>query len=41
MTRWFGTGHSTLADPAAAGAAAAQAAFEGREPVLALVSLFF
>ncbi|HEX5200091.1 FIST signal transduction protein [Paractinoplanes rhizophilus] len=37
MTRWFGTGHSTLTDPAAAGAAAAEAAFEGREPVLAFV----
>ena len=37
MTRWFGAGHSTLTDPAAAGAAAAEAAFEGREPVLALV----
>jgi len=37
MTRWFGAGHSTLSDPAAAGAAAARAAFEGREPVLALV----
>lgn len=37
MTRWFGAGHSTLTDPAAAGAAAAEAAFEGREPVLAFV----
>ena len=39
MTRWFGAGHSTLTDPAAAGAAAAEAAFEGREPVIAVVGV--
>src|SRR5689334_10762854 len=37
MTRWFGAGHSTLTDPAAAGAAAAEAAIEGRDPVLTFV----
>ncbi|WP_030438034.1 FIST signal transduction protein [Actinoplanes subtropicus] len=37
MIRWFGAGQSALSDPAAAGAAAAEAAFAGREPVLALV----
>jgi hypothetical protein len=35
--RWFGTGHSTLTDPAAAGAEAAAAALGGREPVVVFV----
>jgi hypothetical protein len=35
--RWFGTGHSTLTDPAAAGAEAAAAALNGREPVAVFV----
>jgi hypothetical protein len=35
--RWFGTGHSTLTDPAAAGAEAATAALAGREPVVVFV----
>ncbi|GIE88282.1 FIST signal transduction protein [Actinoplanes regularis] len=35
--RWFGTGHSTLADPAAAGAEAATAALAGREPAIVFV----
>ncbi|WP_433794586.1 FIST signal transduction protein [Actinoplanes sp. CA-252034] len=35
--RWFGTGHSTLTDPAAAGNEAAAAAFEGRTPVVVFV----
>ncbi|WP_328471920.1 FIST C-terminal domain-containing protein [Actinoplanes sp. NBC_00393] len=34
---WFGTGHSTLTDPAAAGAQAAQAAIAGRAPVVVFV----
>jgi len=36
-SRWFGTGHSTLADPAAAGAAAADGAIAGRDPVAVFV----
>lgn len=36
-TRWFGTGHSTLSDPAAAGAEAATAALAGREPAVVFV----
>ncbi|MFC7535141.1 FIST signal transduction protein [Actinoplanes sp. GCM10030250] len=35
--RWFGTGHSTLTDPAAAGAAAAEAAIAGRNPGVVFV----
>jgi hypothetical protein len=35
--RWFGSGHSTLTDPAAAGAEAAAAALNGREPVVVFV----
>jgi hypothetical protein len=35
--RWFGSGHSTLADPGAAGAAAADAAIDGRSPVAVFV----
>ncbi|MFC3986974.1 FIST signal transduction protein [Actinoplanes siamensis] len=35
--RWFGTGHSTLTDPAAAGAEAATAALAGRVPAIAFV----
>ncbi|WP_433293568.1 FIST signal transduction protein [Actinoplanes sp. CA-030573] len=35
--RWFATGHSTLPDPAAAGAAAADAAIAGRAPVVVFV----
>lgn len=35
--RWFGTGHSTLADPGAAGAAAADAAIAGRDPAAVFV----
>ncbi|BCY10445.1 FIST signal transduction protein [Actinoplanes sp. L3-i22] len=35
--RWFGTGHSTLSDPAAAGAEAATAALAGREPAIVFV----
>ncbi|MEU4689415.1 FIST N-terminal domain-containing protein [Actinoplanes sp. NPDC023714] len=37
LERWFGTGHSTLADPAAAGAEAAAAAVAGREPAVIFV----
>ncbi|GIF44110.1 FIST signal transduction protein [Actinoplanes xinjiangensis] len=35
--RWFGSGHSTLTDPAAAGAEAAAAALDGRTPVVVFV----
>ncbi len=35
--RWFGTGHSTLTDPAAAGSEAATAALAGREPAVVFV----
>ncbi|GIE97376.1 FIST signal transduction protein [Paractinoplanes rishiriensis] len=35
--RWFGTGHSTIDDPAKAGAEAATAAFAGRLPTVAFV----
>ncbi|MFI1991922.1 FIST signal transduction protein [Actinoplanes sp. NPDC020271] len=35
--RWFGTGHSTLGDPAAAGAQAATAALAGRDPAIVFV----
>ncbi|GAA2706761.1 FIST signal transduction protein [Actinoplanes palleronii] len=36
-TRWFGTGHSTLTDPAAAGAEAAGAALAGRDAAVVFV----
>ncbi|MEV6305380.1 FIST N-terminal domain-containing protein [Actinoplanes sp. NPDC051861] len=36
-TRWFGTGHSTLTDPAAAGTQAAEAAIAGRTPSVVFV----
>ncbi|WIM93210.1 FIST N-terminal domain-containing protein [Actinoplanes oblitus] len=35
--RWFGTGYSTLADPAAAGAQAATEALAGRDPAVVFV----
>ncbi|WP_436533952.1 FIST signal transduction protein [Actinoplanes sp. HUAS TT8] len=35
--RWFGSGHSTLSDPAAAGAEAATAALHGRDPAVVFV----
>ncbi|MBW6438733.1 FIST C-terminal domain-containing protein [Actinoplanes hulinensis] len=35
--RWFGTGHSTLTDPGAAGAEAAAAAITGTDPVVVFV----
>jgi hypothetical protein len=35
--RWFGSGHSTLTDPAAAGREAATAALDGRTPVVVFV----
>ncbi|MBB2948946.1 hypothetical protein FB565_008732 [Actinoplanes lutulentus] len=37
MERWFGTGHSTLTDPATAAHEAAAAAIEGRPPVVVFV----